>query len=224
MMSAIKKKKNGIPEEVLPIFEGIVMYQRNRSLFILLCVFMTLIIGGCHYRIGSIENVTMENFDINTAIKMIEELEIPILRFESDSIFTKRELTEMQNKYEIFSSGVISPENFFDVAYFLDTSIYELAVLGHSRFMTVFDKDIEVTRSYIETTTFQGHTVEDARVELHIVLEYIGDDANIMNYFNGFRNWGYLRRYIFIPDDTGGWILNKWTPISGFAVFTLRDS
>ena len=93
------------------------MYQRNRSFFVLLCVFMALIIGGCHYGTGSIENVTTEDFDINTAINMVEELEIPILRFESDSIFTKRELAKMQHKYEIFSSGVIFPEAFFDVAY-----------------------------------------------------------------------------------------------------------
>ena len=60
------------------------MYKRNRSQFVLLCVVMTLIIGGCRYGTGSIENVTTEDFDINTAINMIEELEIPILKFESD--------------------------------------------------------------------------------------------------------------------------------------------
>ena len=71
---------------------------------------------------------------------------------------------------------------------------------------------------------FEVTTVEDARVELHIVLEYMGDDADIRNYFNDFRNWGYLRRYIFIPDYTGGWMLHTWAPISGFAVFALQDS
>ena len=207
------------------------MYKVKRNFLVIICVLLILLFSGC--RTGSIQDITIEDFDLDIAKGMIQELERPILHLTSGAIFTRSELEEL-HRYEIFSNDMIGPRalsSFFDFGEWYDMpydmSVEEFEVLEHSRFLTIFDDDIDVTRAYIETTTFYGRDIADARVELHIVLEYIGEDADMLHLNNrdfGNKGFSYMRSYIFIPDETGGWMLNPiGTPITGWAIFAFRS-
>jgi hypothetical protein len=117
--------------------------------------------------------------------------------------------------------GFSALDSFFDSAHMVDESLHELEVLPISRFLTIFCDDLEVTRAFVETTTYRGH---DARVELNVMLEYVGENPQIINMFN--HTWDYLRRYIFVPDGMGGWMhanVPGSVPFSGVAIYAITE-
>jgi len=169
--------------------------------------------SGCNAVRGkplSVQSVIMEDFDLNTALDMVRELERPILSLNIGTIITRSQLVEMRKKYELFFDTTVL-YTFFDVAEIEDASKQDFEVRGNTRYPTIFDENIEITKSYIETTVYDlerdDMTLTD--VKLHIVLESVGEEDS----FN--------RSYLFTPDDdNGGW---QFYMINGTVNYTVDD-
>ena len=217
------------------------MLKENSRIFILVCFFLILFLlaYGDRTGTGGIDSITIEDFDLNIARSMIQEIERPILNFTSGAVLTRSELEELMIYHVHSPEGSVRSmilSSFFDFTEWEDMSVQEFEVLEHVRFLTIFDDDIDVTKAYIETTTFRGRDIAYARVELHIILEYIGEDTDmirLLNPFAGHRD--YVRKYRFrpndieiwgldwVPNDMEGWVLD-WVPMSGLGIFSIHDS
>jgi len=165
---------------------------------------LVLCVSGCSGQGKQIPILrdTTEDFDLNTAISMVQELERPTLEFKPGYIFSRSELEETQNKYELFSkeSPVNALATFFVTSELEDTSITEFEVQGKYRYPTVFDGDIKIDKAYVWTIVYDlGNGMTETKVRLFIEQKYVGEDTDMKRFY---------RNYIFTPGGNEDWVLD----------------
>jgi len=176
-------------------------------------------LGGCGRVVQVTENEpwpilsqTQEDFDLATAITMIEEIERPFLalnQFSTGDMVTRAQFDEINGTSPLFGGlpgifdGMGNSLNmlytFFDVAHIQDPSREAFEFLGNTRYPTIFDEGIEITRAYIETTVYD--TGEDfppfTQVFLRVVQQQSGETEDVHLY-------GFERVYVFAQFDEDG--------------------
>jgi len=176
----------------------------KKHFLLAICIVLVLCVSGCSGQGKPIPILsdTSEDFDLNTAINMVQELERPTLEFKSGGTFSRSELEELQNEYELFAKE--SPVNvlttFFDTSELEDTSKLELEVLDKYRYPTIFDEDIKLDKAYVRTIVYDlGNNMTETKIRLFIEQKYVGENSDMKRFY---------RDYVFTPVENGDWVLS----------------
>lgn len=180
-----------------------------RFLYISLLIMVLFILSACNssQQLKPIKEESID-FDINTAIKMVEKKEkliIDLALKENVSIMDYEELEKsFTNEFGNYAKDILSMFflNSMDSKPESDSGMY---IKQDTFYPTVFHKGINVTKAVIDKTYYENEFLNQTR--LSIKEEYIGDDEKL-------KDWN--REYIFTPNAAGEWELQGFSGVLNF--------
>ncbi|RUT43973.1 hypothetical protein EJP82_18750 [Paenibacillus anaericanus] len=180
-----------------------------RSYYKLLLVMAFFILSACNSseQLKPIKEESID-FDIKTAIQMVEKKEkiiIDLALREKVSITEYEELEKsFDEEFGKYSKDILS-------IFFLNTmeSVPEsesgMYVIQDTFYPTVFHEGITVTNAVIDKSYYENEFFNVT--SLRIMEEYVGDDEKL-------KDW--KREYIFTPNEDGEWEVHGFSGVMNF--------
>ncbi|MGG3280083.1 hypothetical protein [Paenibacillus solani] len=178
-----------------------------RRFHLLLLIFVILILSACQSskQLKPIKEETMD-FDLNTAMEMVEKKEKMIIDVALREKVTKVEYKELEKSFtEEFGEYA---KNILSILFVHNMDAGPEAdryVQQNTLYPTVFHKGITVTNAVLYKSYFENEFFNQTR--LSIKEEYVGDDEKL-------KDW--QREYIFTPNEQGDWELNGFSGVMNF--------
>ncbi|WP_098743563.1 hypothetical protein [Paenibacillus sp. EZ-K15] len=179
--------------------------MRRSYLFLLIMVIFLLSACQSSEQLKPIKEETID-FDLNTAIEMVEKKEKMIIDLALRDKVSKLEYKELEKSFtEEFgdhAKGILSILFINNMDSDPESDMY---VHQNTLYPTVFHKGITITNAVIYKSYFENEFFNQTR--LSIKEEYVGDDENL-------KDW--KREYIFTPNKNGEWELNGFSGVMNF--------
>jgi len=179
--------------------------MRRFNLFLTIMVILFLSACQSSEQIKPIKEETID-FDINTAIEMVEKKEKMIIDLALREKVSQLEYKELEKSFT---------EEFGDRANEILTLSFvhnmdsepesDMYVQQNTLYPTVFHKGIAITNAVIYKSYFENEFFNQTR--LSIKEEYAGDDKKL-------KDW--KREYIFTPNKNGEWELDGFSGVMNF--------
>lgn len=178
-----------------------------RRFHLLLLIIVILFLSACQSskQLKPIKEETMD-FDLNTAMEMVEKKEKMIIDVALREKVTQVEYKELEKSFT---------EEFGDHAKRILSILFvhnmdagpeaDRYVQQNTLYPTVFHKGIAVTNAVLYKSYFENEFFN--QTILSIKEEYIGDDEKL-------KDW--QREYIFTPNEQGDWELNGFSGVMNF--------
>lgn len=146
------------------------------------------------------------DFDINTAIEMVEKKEKMIIDLALREKVSKLEYKELEKSFTeefgVHAKDILSILFINNMDSDPESDMY---VQQTTLYPTVFHKGITITNAVIYKSYFEHEFFNQTR--LSIKEEYVGDDEKLK---------GWKREYIFTPNKHGEWELNGFSGVMNF--------
>ena len=146
------------------------------------------------------------DFDINTAIEMVEQKEKLIIDLALREKVTIKEYEAFEKIFEEEfgknAKDILSIFFFNPIDSELKSDIY---IQKNTLYPTVFHERITITKAIIYKSYYENEFFNKTR--LTITEEYVGDDENL-------KDW--KREYIFTPNEDGEWELHGFSGVMNF--------
>lgn len=178
-----------------------------RKLYLLLTIVVVVLLSACQSseQIKPIKEETID-FDMNTAIEMIEKKEKMIIDASSREKVSNLEYQELEKSF-----AAEFGDHARDILSILFTHNMDAApeadryVERNMFYPTVFHKGITITSAVVYKSYFENEFFNQTR--LTIKEQYDGDDAKLK---------GWFREYIFTPGTDGKWEINGFSGTMNF--------
>jgi hypothetical protein len=179
--------------------------MKKSYLFSLIMVILFLSACQSSEQLKPIKEETID-FDINTAIEMVEKKEKMIIDLALREKVSKLEYRELEKSFtEEFGDHA---KDFLSILFInnLDSDPEsDMYVQQNTLYPTVFHKGITITNAVIYKSYFENEFFNQTR--LSIEEEYVGDDEKL-------KDW--KREYMFTPNKNGEWELNGFSGMMNF--------
>jgi uncharacterized protein YcfL len=146
------------------------------------------------------------NFDINTAIEMVEKKEKLIIDLALREKVSKLEYKELEKSFAkefgVHAKDILSILFINNMDSDPESNMY---VQQNTLYPTVFHKGITISNAVIYKSYFENEFFNQTR--LSIKEEYVGDDEKL-------KDW--KREYIFTPNKNGEWELNGFSGVMNY--------
>ncbi|ACT01495.1 hypothetical protein [Paenibacillus sp. JDR-2] len=175
---------------------------------LVLTILVILFLSACHSskQLKPIKEETID-FDINTAIEMIEKKEDMIIDIASREKVSKLEYKELEKSFtEEFGDHAKDILSILFINNMDSDPGSDKFIQQNTLYPTVFHKGITITNAVIYKSYFENEFFNQTR--LSIKEEYVGDDEKL-------KNW--KREYIFTPNKNGDWELNGFSGVMNFS-------
>ncbi|MGX4584566.1 hypothetical protein [Paenibacillus chitinolyticus] len=178
-----------------------------RRFRLILLIMVILFLSACQSseQLKPIKEETID-FDINTAIEMVEKKEKMIIDLALREKVSKLEYKELEKSFT---------EEFGDHAKDILSILFinnadsdpesDMYVQQNTLYPTVFHKGITITNAVIYKSYFENEFFNQTR--LSIKEEYVGDDEKL-------KDW--KREYMLTPNKNGEWELNGFSGVMNF--------
>ncbi|KOP67325.1 hypothetical protein AMS62_20295 [Bacillus sp. FJAT-18019] len=179
--------------------------MRRSHLFLLIIIILFLSACQSSKQLKPIKEETMD-FDLNTAIEMVEKKEKMIIDLALREKVTKLEYKELEKSFtEEFGDHA---ERILSILFIHNMDAgpeADMYVQQNTLYPTVFHKGINITNAVLYKSYFENEFFNQTR--LTIKEEYVGDDEKL-------KDWE--REYIFTPNKNGDWELNGFSGVMNF--------
>lgn len=146
------------------------------------------------------------DFDINTAMEMVEKKEKMIIDVALREKVSKLEYGELEKSFtEEFGDHAKDILSILFINNMDSDPASDMYVQKNTLYPTVFHKGITITNAVIYKNYFENEFFNQTR--LSIKEEYVGDDEKL-------KDW--KREYIFTPTQNGEWVLNGFSGVMNF--------
>jgi hypothetical protein len=175
-----------------------------RRFHLFLTIVVILFLSACHSseQLKPIKEETID-FDIKTAMEMIEKKEKMIIDLALREKVSKLEYTELEKslteEFGVHARDILSILFINNMDSDPESDRY---VQQNTLYPTVFHKGITITSAVIYKSYFENEFFNQTR--LSIKEEYVGDDEKL-------KDWN--REYIFTPNKNGEWELNGFSGV-----------
>jgi len=186
-------------------------------------IIFSFLLTGCASGNVEPESIIRDDFDLSTAIEMIQELEEPLINFPSTGTITRSELDALQEQYTVFRED---DGNWLKV--FISANDEENPLVSDLRIAedifvpTLFHQEIDMTEAYIEQFIYDEEYSERNHTNLYIIEKYSGTDEKMKSFsrtyhfsltngkewkyegFSGAANLageGYFRNYLSLKQE-----------------------
>jgi len=163
-------------------------------------IILTLILSSCASTVSKIEPIKTEliYFDINTAIKMIEEGEKIIADITIKDTVSRQEynqfLCDMDDAYDGYEE-VQWQFMFFYNNEFENEEISTIHLNKEMLYPTIYHENVKVVSAKIENTYYQDENLNSSI--LIIREEYLGDDSRLEDWY---------REYLYQKNSEDEWV------------------
>lgn len=179
-----------------------------RRLYLFSLIMVILLLSACQSseQIKPIKEETID-FDINTAIEMVEKKEKMIIDLSLREKASKMEHTELEKSFtEEFGDHAKSILSILFINNMDSDPESDIYVNQNTLYPTVFHKGITITNAVIYKSYFENEFFN--QTSLSIREEYVGDDEKL-------KDWN--REYIFTPSENGEWELYGFSGVMNFS-------
>ncbi|GMK40417.1 hypothetical protein PCCS19_34730 [Paenibacillus sp. CCS19] len=178
-----------------------------RKLYLLITVMVVVLLSACQSseQIKPIKEETTD-FDMNTAIEMIEKKEKMIIDAASREKVTNQEYQELEKSFAAEFGN--HARDILDLLFIHNMDAApesDRYVQQNMLYPTVFHKGITITSAVVYKSYYENEFFNQTR--LIIREQYDGDDAKLK---------GWAREYIFTPGTDGKWELNGFSGTMNF--------
>ncbi|WP_136605573.1 hypothetical protein [Paenibacillus dokdonensis] len=174
--------------------------------FVLIMIILFLSACQSSEQLKPIKEETID-FDINTAIEMVEKKEKMIIDLALREKVSKLEYGELEKSFtEEFGDHVKDILSILFINNMDSDPESDMYVQQNTLYPTVFHKGISITNAVIYKSYFENEFFNQTR--LSIKEEYVGDDEKL-------KDW--KREYIFTPNKNGKWELNGFSGVMNFS-------
>jgi hypothetical protein len=178
-----------------------------RRFYFVLLIIVILFLSACQSseQLKPIKEETI-NFDINTAIEMVEKKEKMIIDLALREKVSKLEYQELEKSFTeefgVHAKDILSMLFINNMNSDPESDMY---VQQNTLYPTVFHKGITITNAVIYKSYFENEFFNQTR--LSIKEEYVGDDEKL-------KDW--KREYILTPNNNGEWELNGYSGVMNY--------
>lgn len=178
-----------------------------RRLCLVLLIMVILLLSACQSseQLEPIKEETID-FDINTAIEMVEKKEKMIIDLALREKVSKLEYKGLEKSFTeefgVHAKDILSILFINNMDSDPESDMY---VQQNTLYPTVFHKGITITNAIIYKSYFENEIFN--QTSLSIKEEYVGDDEKL-------KDW--TREYIFTPNNNGEWELNGFSGVMNF--------
>ncbi len=174
--------------------------MRRFRLFLLIMVILFLSACQSSEQLKPIKEETID-FDINTAIEMVERKEKMIIDLALREKVSELEYKELEKSFtEEFGDHAKDILSILFINNMDSDPESDKYVQQNTLYPTVFHKGITITNAVIYKSYFENEFFNQTR--LSIKEEYVGDDEKL-------KDW--KREYMFTPNKNGEWELNGFS-------------
>ncbi|RKP53123.1 hypothetical protein D7Z26_15450 [Cohnella endophytica] len=173
-----------------------------RRFYLVLLIMVILFLSACQSseKLKPIKEETID-FDINTAIEMVEKKEKMIIDLALREKVSKLEYKELEKSFtEEFGNYAKEILSILFINNLDSEPESDRYVQRNTLFPTVFHKGITITNAVIYKSYYENEFFNQTR--LSIKEEYFGEDEKL-------KDWN--REYIFSPNEDGEWKLNGFS-------------
>ncbi|MGC6588447.1 hypothetical protein ACPV3A_26325 [Paenibacillus sp. Dod16] len=146
------------------------------------------------------------DFDLNTAIEMVEKKEKMIIDLALREKVSKLEYKEFEKSFTeefgVHAKDILSILFIHDMDSDPESDMY---VQQDTLYPTLFHEGITITNAVVYKSYFENEFFNQTR--LSIEEKYVGDDEKL-------KDW--KREYIFTPNKNGEWELNGFSGVMNF--------
>lgn len=173
-----------------------------RRFYLLLLITVTLFLSSCQSseQLKPIKEETID-FNINTAIEMVEKKEKMIIDLAMREKVSKQEYMELEKtfteEFGVYSKDILSILFSHNMDAAPESDMY---VQKNTLYPTILHKGITITNASIYKSYYENEFLNNTR--LSIKEEYVGDDEKL-------KDWE--REYFFTPNQNGVWELNGFS-------------
>lgn len=178
-----------------------------RGFYLFLLIMVILFLSACQSseQLKPIKEETID-FDINTAIEMVEKKEKMIIDLALREKVSKLEFKELEKSFtEEFGDHAKDILSILFIHNMDSDPESDMYVQQNTLYPTVFHKGITITNAVIYKSYFENEFFNQTR--LSIKEEYVDDDEKL-------KDWN--REYIFTPNKNGEWELNGFSGVMNF--------
>lgn len=178
-----------------------------RRIYSFVLIMIILFLPACQSseQLKPIKEETMD-FDINTAMEMVEKKEKMIIDVALREKVSKLEYGELEKSFtEEFGDHAKDILSILFINNMDSDPESDMYVQKNTLYPTVFHKGITITNAVIYKNYFENEFFNQTR--LSIKEEYVGDDEKL-------KDW--KREYIFTPTQNGEWVLNGFSGVMNF--------
>lgn len=179
--------------------------MKKSYLFLLIIVFLFLSACQSSEQLKPIKEETID-FDINTAIEMVEKKEKMIIDLALREKVSKLEYKELEKSFtEEFGGHAKEILSILFIHNMDSDPESDMYVQQNTLYPTLFHKGISITNAVVYKSYYENEFFNQTR--LSIEEEYVGDDEKL-------KDW--KREYIFTPNKNGEWELNGFSGVMNF--------
>lgn len=178
-----------------------------KKFYLLIFIMVILFLSACQSleQLKPIKEETID-FDINTAIEMVEKKEKMIIDLALREKVSKLEYKELEKSFtEEFGDHAKDILSILFINNMDSDPESDMYVQQNTLYPTVFHKGITITNAVIYKSYFENEFFNQTR--LSIKEEYVGDDEKL-------KDW--KREYIFTPNKNGEWEFNGFSGVMNF--------
>ncbi|RAR44267.1 hypothetical protein [Paenibacillus sp. MDMC362] len=179
--------------------------MKKIHLFSLILVILLLSACQSSEQLKPIKEETID-FDINTAIEMVEKKEKMIIDLALREKVSKLEYKELEKSFTEEFGGHAKEILSILFIHNLDSDPEsDMYVQQNTLYPTLFHEGITITNAVVYKSYFENEFFNQTR--LSIEEKYVGDDEKL-------KDW--KREYIFTPNKNGEWELNGFSGVMNF--------
>lgn len=179
--------------------------MKKSYLFLLIIVILFLSACQSSEQLKPIKEETID-FDINTAIEMVEKKEKMIIDLALREKVSKLEYKELEKSFtEEFGGHAKEILSILFIHNMDSDPESDMYVQQNTLYPTLFHKGISITNAVVYKSYYENEFFNQTR--LSIEEEYVGDDEKL-------KDW--KREYIFTPNKNGEWELNGFSGVMNF--------
>lgn len=179
--------------------------MKKSYLFLLILVVLFLSACQSSEQLKPIKEETID-FDINTAIEMVEKKEKMIIDLALREKVSKLEYKELEKSFtEEFGGHAKTILSILFIHNMDSDPESDMYVQQDTLYPTLFHEGITITNAVVYKSYFENEFFNQTR--LSIEEKYVGDDEKL-------KDW--KREYIFTPNKNGEWELNGFSGVMNF--------
>ncbi|WP_127590579.1 hypothetical protein [Paenibacillus lautus] len=179
--------------------------MKKSYLFSLIMVILFLSACQSSEQLKPIKEETID-FDINTAIEMVEKKEKMIIDLALREKVSKLEYKELEKSFtEEFGGHAKDILSILFINNMDSDPESDMYVQQNTLYPTLFHKGITITNAVVYKSYFENEFFNQTR--LSIEEEYVGDGEKL-------KDW--KREYMFTPNKNGEWELNGFSGVMNF--------